>query len=281
MTVDSHNTSIINTSAYLSNVSCFIENQAPIRLPQKPTNENPRKEFAISRSSDNNLHIVHLNAQSARNKKGFISAFLQSVNCDIFCICEHWLTNDEISSFSLDGFNLCAFSTRKTRRGGGTAIFYRSPSNIEIQAATLQIACVEEIFEYCAVSTTVNNQRYLIISLYRSPHASTEEFFHILHSLLDASYKKDNTIIICADTNINLLCNNHISSRLLDILGSYDIKPSAKEPTRISKISRTLIDNIFTNYSNCVSESVESGFFYKNALGSRRSQKQITAKEVT
>ena len=65
------------------------------------------------------------------------------------------------------------------------------------------------------------------------------------------------------DYNINLLplaCNdNNIGLRLLTTFSSYSLNPHINKATRITNVTATLIDNIFSNISN---ENTQNGVLY-------------------
>ena len=61
--------------------------------------------------------------------------------------------------------------------------------------------------------------------------------------------KKNNTILVCGDFNVNLLNHgqHYLPDNFLDILHGYGLHTLITQPTRITIHSATLLDNIFTN----------------------------------
>ena len=61
--------------------------------------------------------------------------------------------------------------------------------------------------------------------------------------------KSAKTIFVCGDFNIDLLkLDNHSNTKhFLDTMYSIGLYPLVDKPTRITNVSATLIDNIFTN----------------------------------
>ena len=80
---------------------------------------------------------------------------------------------------------------------------------------------------------------------------------------LDKVNKEKKNIVLLGDFNINLLncdsLNSH--SNFVETLGSYQLLPCITLPTRITKPSSTLIDNIFTSPapSPSISRNIEIG----------------------
>ena len=70
-----------------------------------------------------------------------------------------------------------------------------------------------------------------------------------LTPLLTNIHKEENTGMLMGDFNINLLNaeTNTSISELHDNLSSDFFTPYILQPTRLTKISKTLIDNIFLN----------------------------------
>ena len=64
---------------------------------------------------------------------------------------------------------------------------------------------------------------------------------------------------LSGDYNIDILKSNRSSQSLLNLLNAYAIHPFISKATRISSVSSTLIDNVF---SNTIDRSVASGIIY-------------------
>ena len=57
-------------------------------------------------------------------------------------------------------------------------------------------------------------------------------------------------IVIMGDFNLNLLLHqtNNPQSTFLNIMLSYSLLPTINKPSRVTDLSATLLDNIFTNF---------------------------------
>ena len=71
-----------------------------------------------------------------------------------------------------------------------------------------------------------------------------------LSPLLDKISKENKTAVLLGDFNVDLLkCeSNSNAADFLDVLGAHSFVPQILYPTRITKTSKTLIDNIFVNF---------------------------------
>ena len=95
---------------------------------------------------------------------------------------------------------------------------------------------------------SIKNYSIVIINVYRKPGSNLETFCEKIESILCGA-KSAKTIFVCGDFNIDLLkFDNHSNTkRFLDTMYSLGLYPLIDKPIRITDISATLIDNIFTN----------------------------------
>ena len=102
--------------------------------------------------------------------------------------------------------------------------------------------------------TLCNGEHCLVSSMYRSPNGNGQSFLGCYNSIL-CQLKKENlrTIIIGLDHNLDLLkssqhmvMNEFIQSNL-----DFGLMPTITKPTRITKTSATLIDNIIVSQNLC------------------------------
>jgi hypothetical protein len=88
-----------------------------------------------------------------------------------------------------------------------------------------------------------------IIALYRAPAGNFDYFLNKLDHILNSLSKYNTEFIICDDINVNYLENNSRKVQLDDVLRMYNLKSTVYFPTRTTKNSAMLIDNIFINSS--------------------------------
>ncbi|CAK1601415.1 unnamed protein product [Parnassius mnemosyne] len=108
----------------------------------------------------------------------------------------------------------------------------------------------EKVFKCCGIS--LSGEKLLVLCIYRTPESDISIFFEKFEKLLlKVSYKNNFKTVICGDFNIDLLPNakNHtISYQFNEIISSYNFSPMISEPTRITKVAKTCIDNILCNF---------------------------------
>ena len=99
--------------------------------------------------------------------------------------------------------------------------------------------------------------------IYRPPDTDIRVFNEYLTSLLLKARVEKKLLYILGDFNINLLnANSHgLTQDFLDIMYSNSLLPTITKPTRITKHSATLIDNIFSN-SLLSTQQILTGILY-------------------
>ena len=105
----------------------------------------------------------------------------------------------------------------------------------------------ESIFKNVIIEVENSKKPTIVCSLYRSPNSSETEFNHYYKQLLDTLILETNqTFRIGMDRNLHLLKTHiHLQTQtFLDNTLNANLIPRITRPTRITKSSATLIDNI-------------------------------------
>jgi hypothetical protein len=104
-----------------------------------------------------------------------------------------------------------------------------------------------------AIKTKINQDKVIIISIYRAPSGNVDYLLNKLDYILNYLHKYNTEFILCGDLNVNFLEDNNKKAQL-NMLRTLNLMRMVYEyfPTRIAKNSAMLIDNIFidnkTNY---------------------------------
>ena len=173
-----------------------------------------------------------------RNKISKLELFLNSVNCDIICISEHWLHVDEGNLYQVDGFNLASIFCRSHHIHGGVCIFLSK--NLQLKLIDTTRYCIELLFEITAVFLCEYN--LIVLSLYRSPNGDPEKFLEQLEKVLVHLMQSNANIVIGADLNIDMRYSSKSSRQLSNLLRSFNLYYVNSEPTR----NNACIDNVIT-----------------------------------
>lgn len=211
--------------------------------------------------------IFHCNLQGISQplKVEEFKIFLETITFkpNLIGISEHWLTqSNKFILNKISGYKLVSLFSRSQLIRGGVSVLARS----EIPVVPLEEVCEfsrEGLFECCGVLLQFY-QPVVYIVLYRPPKndkITLDNFFSDLDKLLFKivnKYKKAQ-IVLSGDFNINLLEDSSVKTYFLNVLKSFSLKPCISEPTRISKTSRTCIDNFLVNFEPEDTQLVETG----------------------
>ena len=188
------------------------------------------------------LSVLQVNIRGLINKqnelKNIINRCSKGRQLDIVIISETWLNATNEHLLCIPGYELIS-KPRIGRKGGGVAILvskylkYRRRSDWEIQCET----------ENCMIEVHTGKTNIVICSVYRPPNTDTNDFLKFIDSLTNRKYKN---MIVGLDHNLDFLkLKQHKHTKeFLDKLIEQDLLPTITKPTRITKSTATLIDNI-------------------------------------
>ena len=195
------------------------------------------------------LSIIHFNCRSLHAHFHELCTFIENteIKFDVIAVTETWLKPNECDSlFNISGYDLYTKS-RTIKSGGGVAIYVNN--NLKHTVLCEMSLVIENCMESTFVEIDLKNSKQIIIGcIYRAPDTNLTFFNDNLQSLLN-KVVKNNSLYLCGDFNIDLLkYHQHAQCRnFADQLFSYGLYPLITKPTRITKTSASLIDNIYTN----------------------------------
>lgn len=206
-----------------------------------------------------NLSIYYQNIQCITNKISEIIVFLEETKMcfDVLAFTEHWLKNNEKNFAKISNFCMASCFVRQSSIHGGSCIYVEK--NVQFkELVELQQKSIELVIECSAVEITLSKTK--IINIYRPPAGDFDSFINTLEEILICVTKSNDYVtILCGDFNLNLQNKDDNRVKLfLDLLATFDLKPSINEPTRIST-TETTIDNIFINIPKYESGTLKNG----------------------
>lgn len=186
--------------------------------------------------------------RSLKNKRHLLEATLDHIkNIKAICITETWITTSKKDLLSIEGFNLASSFCRSEREGGGVCILLKNDEDCKERTDISNLA-VESIFEICAIELPKIN--VVLVALYwPDSKRQPEMFYESLSKLLQLLMIKDRikNIIIGGDFNINILEQNNLTTRLLNLMKNFNFFQLVNEPTRVTLNTSTCIDLVFNN----------------------------------
>ena len=214
------------------------------------------EEQLIMKLVRNDISIIHFNGRSMYTNFGKIQDHLNKYKnpFNIIAITETWFDLDRGTDFPLKGYELI-YKNRENKVGGGVALYV--DCKLKHKVIESMSIIIDDILECLTIEICRENHKNIIIScVYRAPGTDIETFRNTIENLLSKCNQK--TIFLCGDNNIDLL-NPHKHKSIdefIDTMYSINLYPLITRPTRITRNTATLIDNIFTNE---MGKNMESG----------------------
>lgn len=206
---------------------------------------------------------MHCNIQSIRNKVDEINLLIDEMTLPptVIAFTEHWLTYEEIPVINLSGYKLASCFCRRHFSHGGCSIYVREDLGF-LELTQLKQKSKELTMECSAVQLL--ELKIVIVCIYTTSNINKVKKSEFLEALVELMEDTGDMCLeckffICGDFNIDLNKESREKYLFLDLMKSYDLKPSITKSTRITKTGDTLLDNIFTNQVNPRSCIVEWG----------------------
>ena len=206
------------------------------------------------------LSLFHIKACSLSKNFEDLEYLLKTTNTnfDIIAISEtRILKNTKIvKNINIPNFSYEFTPTEST--AGGTLIYiadhlaYQKRNDLTIYSKNYLESTFIEIMNPSKTNIIVG-------CIYRHPSMDLNEFnYYYLNPLLEKLAKEQKTVFLLGDFNVDLLKYEHhkATNEFLDSLSSNMVLPYIIQPTRITSHSKSIIDNIFSNY---ISQEIISG----------------------
>ncbi|XP_020296752.1 uncharacterized protein LOC109861488, partial [Pseudomyrmex gracilis] len=186
---------------------------------------------------------IYANAQSLlAHKEEIHHLIMVTRNPAIVALTETRLTQEiDDAEISVPGYNLvrCNSDSRYT---GGVVIYVRN----DVRYETILTRKLEPNCWTIAIKVKEKWCKSTVMVVYHSPSASDTDFINFLIDVVEDLITKSECIVI-GDFNIDFTINSYYKKRLKTTMNSMGMKQYVKEPTRIARDSRSIIDLIFAN----------------------------------
>ena len=206
------------------------------------------KNTITTRNDLTSFSVIHNNIRSLNaNLEKFQTHLLNELayEFDVIGISETKITN--LSQHNRSNLNIPGYSFEYVPTplaSGGVGMYINSNLNYSVLETTSNCD-----FQALWIEFQYTKQKNIICGIIYRQHSSPDHFLKYLESTLEHYNKKERTIFLFGDFNIDLLklesCN--YSQNFLTTLQSNYLLPTVDKPTRVYNNSATLIDNIFTN----------------------------------
>ena len=208
----------------------------------------------VSEVSKNDLIVIQLNIRGIGSKHSqlmnLINTTVHDREPDLILLSETWLTTFS-PAFSIPGYELYHLD-RQNKKGGGVGILASSKLR-----CTLRNDLTSKLpeSECITIEITLRNGKHcLASSMYRPPNSEIPVFLASYSSLVCAMKKEcPNGTIVGLDHNLDFLkADSHqLTNDFIQLNLDLGMIPTITQPTRITRSTATLIDNIMVSQNNC------------------------------
>ena len=174
---------------------------------------------------------------------------------DIILLQETWLKKDTLCRVNIPGYKHYA-AHRINKSGGGVSILVSD--NLKSRSLLLDIP--SKYFESIASEIQLPNKKLILCSMYRPPNTVAKDFLDYYSKTMKKLTKNRNSTVICGlDHNLDFLkhTNHGVMNDFINNIIDHDLMPCIARPTRVTKSTSTLIDNILVDKQ--IYEEIYSG----------------------
>ena len=207
------------------------------------------------------LSLCHLNIRSAKQNLDKFEAYLDTIDkpFNILGLTETWLKDCNSELYGIAGFQMIE-KHRTDKNGGGVAVLLKEGMRyLERPDIDIFNEVIESVFVEIDKDALKCNANVLVGVVYRPPGTDMNLFNEQMGLLMDVIKTENKICYIVGDYNINILNSesHEGTGSFVDILYGASFVPLITRPTRITKETATLIDNIFTNNLQDISTSFQ------------------------
>ena len=249
-------------------------------------------EISQIKASRHDLVLLQHNVRGLISKQNILKNLLLEFASppDILLVCETWLKPDTLPLVNIPNYKYY-HKCRVDRIGGGVSILANSQLRTRNRP---DLIIPTELFEYIVVELKTDHTNVLFVSGYRPPNANTKKFMSEYKAALKVLKRCKQEIVIGMDHNYDLLksSTNTSTEQFLNFHMDNDLSPCITKPTRVTRKTATLIDNIIVsnrlsyNYSPYIIREDISDHFpclvvLRNVTKSKKDTVKITKRNFT
>ena len=193
--------------------------------------------------------FIHINSRSVSHNFDELCSMLAELDHEFTAIgiSETWFhSNTVVSMFNINGYTL-VHSDRQNKIGGGVGIYISNKYDYVIRS---DLSRNTPEYDSLFIELKFRKKKSVLIGcVYRVPNTDAKHFIDDMNTHLDVMDIDNKEIYIMGDFNLNLLnADAHENTNIFfNAMLAHNLYPIIDKPTRISRTSSTLIDNIFSN----------------------------------
>lgn len=158
----------------------------------------------------------------------------------VLCLSETCVTGD-IEDFELNcvGYN-CERCDSTSRHTGGVLMYIRC----DVKYSVVTNLNKSDNMWILTIKIKQRTLSGLYSVLYRSPSKSVKDFLSYFSVWGEENLDYNESNVICGDFNIDILKESFYKSKMVKVIHDLGLKQCVEEPTRITNLSKTLIDYV-------------------------------------
>ena len=194
------------------------------------------------------LVTLQLNVRSLIKKQADLLRLLTKANIDICTINETWLTKENEKLVSVKNYDFISAVRNSPKHGGGVGILIKQNLKYK-KRPDINKGHASTLLEIVAIEIETHGKNIIVCSVYRPPNTDASEFLKEFECFLSSLKEENKDIIIGLDHNFDLIkCETHSNTRkFVELCMDKGIWPTITRPTRITKSTATLLDNILVS----------------------------------
>ena len=193
------------------------------------------------------LNILQFNTRGVLSKQDLLKTFLRDVSKDckleVIMLVETWLTKSNCKRLKIPGYAFVG-SHKKDKRGGGVGILVRQDFEFRERP---DLSMNIPNFESMMIELKTHKDSVYLCTIYRPPNCSEKDFLkNYKRQLNKLSPQQISRLVIGIDHNLDLLKQDKHkpTHEFIEINLEHQLIPTITKPTRITRSTATLIDNI-------------------------------------
>lgn len=194
----------------------------------------------MPRISNTYFKCVFLNVRSINTGFIHLKDFIINNDVDVFGLTETWLKKD-IPSENFHIPNYQFLRCDREIRGGGLAFYVKRIYSFEVIYSHF-----DDHTEQLWLNIKSVGQNFVVGVVYRPPQGNIFQFLNSIEDSLSNFLPVFDSLIVGGDFNVNLLDATPGSTKLIDMIESYNLTQLINVPTRITENSETLLDLFIT-----------------------------------
>ena len=166
----------------------------------------------------------------------------------IVCFSETWV--DDISFSKNSNFQLSGYQVlhqTKNRKGGEVCVFVHENLSFKLRE-DLSINC-DAIQSLSIEISSTKSKNIILNTIYRPPNGDMKQCETYFKDVFSKNGKNLKNIVLAGDFNIDFLdfeTNKNVQD-VLNLMFHYNMIPLTNKPTRVTRHSANVIDDIITN----------------------------------